>query len=82
MRKPVLGVSDQVRYKPGLTATEDGQRLEISDLGSRAIVLSMWRKQRRDQLHGYRKADLRLCFRICKKSVFSRRGSNLICLAR
>ena len=29
-----------------------------------------------DQLRGYRKADLRLCFRICKKPVFSQRGSN------
>ena len=29
-----------------------------------------------DQLRGYRKADLRLCFRICKKPVFPRRGSN------
>ena len=27
-----------------------------------------------DQLHGYCKADLRLCFRIYKKPVFSRRG--------
>ena len=24
-----------------------------------------------DQLHDYREADLRLCFRICKKPVFS-----------
>ena len=31
-----------------------------------------------DQLHSYRKADLRLCFRICKKPVFSRRGSNYL----
>ena len=29
-----------------------------------------------DQLRGYREADLRLCFRICKKPVFSRRGSD------
>ena len=29
-----------------------------------------------DQLRGYREADLRLCFRICKYPVFSRRGSN------
>ena len=29
-----------------------------------------------DQLHGYRKADLRLCFRISRTLVFSRRGSN------
>ena len=28
-----------------------------------------------DQLRGYREADLRLCFRICKKPLFSRRGS-------
>ena len=28
-----------------------------------------------DQLGGYREADLRLCFRICKKPVFSIRGS-------
>ena len=29
-----------------------------------------------DQLRGYREAVLRLWFRICKKPVFSRRGSN------
>ena len=29
-----------------------------------------------DQLRGYRKAELRLCFRICKKPVFSQRSSN------
>ena len=28
-----------------------------------------------DQLRGHREADLRLCFRICKKPVFSYRGS-------
>ena len=27
-----------------------------------------------DQLCSYREADLRLCFRICKKPVFSQRG--------
>ena len=36
--KPVFGVSDQVRYKPGCAATEDGQKLEISELGIRGIV--------------------------------------------
>ena len=41
LRKPVFGVFDQVRHKPGCTATEDGKRLEISDLGSRGIVLSV-----------------------------------------
>ena len=35
-----------------------------------------------DQLRGYREADLRLCFRICKKPVFSQRGSNGIVLLK
>ena len=38
MRKPVFGVSDQVRHKPGCTASEDGDRLEFSDLGSIEIT--------------------------------------------
>ena len=48
-RKSAFGVSDQVRHKPGCTATEDDQRLEIPDLGSRGVVhvLSIKQKQRR-----------------------------------
>ena len=34
-------VSDLFRHKPDCTATEDGKRLEISDLESREILLSM-----------------------------------------
>ena len=30
-----------------------------------------------DQLRGYRKADLHLCLHICKKPVFSQRGSTI-----
>ena len=41
---------------------------KILDLESKGIVLSVWRKQRRDQL-------LVLCFRICRLFVFSRGGS-------
>ena len=41
VRKTVFGVSDQVRHKPGCTVTENGLRLEISDLGRRRIVLSL-----------------------------------------
>ena len=39
MRKPVFGVSNQVKHKPGCTATEDCLSLEILDLGRRGIVL-------------------------------------------
>ena len=77
MRKMVFGVSDQVRHKPGCTAIQDGWRLEISDLDRGGIVLSVYiysENKGADQLRGHREADLRLCFRICKKLVFSWRG--------
>ena len=38
--KNVFGVYEQVQHKPGCTATEDGLRLEISDLERRGMVLS------------------------------------------
>ena len=41
VRKPVFGVSDQVPHKPVCTVTEDGYKLEISDLESREIVVSV-----------------------------------------
>ena len=34
-------VSEQVRHKPSCTSREDGRRLEILDLESRGIVLSV-----------------------------------------
>ena len=40
-------VSDLVLHNSSCTAREDGWRLEISDLESRGIVLSMQRKQKR-----------------------------------
>ena len=40
MRKHVLSLSNQVQHKPCCTTTEDGQRLEILDLGSIRSVLS------------------------------------------
>ena len=39
--KPVFRVFDLVPHKPSCTAIEDVLRLEISDLGSRGIVLSV-----------------------------------------
>ena len=68
--KPVFGVSDQVRHKPSCATTENGKRFEILDLDRRGIVLYSENKGA-DKLRAYRTADLRLCFRICKKQVFS-----------
>ena len=41
VRKPVFGVSNQVRHRPGCAITEYGYGLEILDLRSRGIVLSV-----------------------------------------
>ena len=40
-RKPVFGVSDQVRHKPGCAATEDSWRHALLDLEKIWTVLSM-----------------------------------------
>ena len=74
-RKPVFGASDQVRHKPAYAATEDGRKLKILDLGRRGIVLFCSENKGADQLCSYCTADLRLCFRIGKIPVFSKRGS-------
>ena len=72
VRKPVFGVSDLVQHKPGCTAT---QRMFMS------LNFQIWEveglyylcseNKGADQLRSYCAADLRLCFRICKKPVFS-----------
>ena len=55
-------------HKPGCTATEAGLRLEISDKGCRGIVLSVCSENKgTDQLRGYCRADLGLCFHIYAK---------------
>ena len=76
----LIVVSDQVQKKLGCAVTDDGLRLEILDLGSRGIILPCMENKGADQLCGYRTTDLRLCFRICKTLVFSKRGSNHFCI--
>ena len=74
MRKPVFGISDQVRHKPGCEATENDYRLEISDKKRDCTI----RIAKTKALISYCAADPRLSFRICKKPVFSQRGSNIL----
>ena len=52
-RKPVFGVSDQFPGKPGCTATEDGYRLEISDLGVEGLYYPYSKNKGADQLRCY-----------------------------
>ena len=68
--------SDQLRHKPGCTVTEDGKRLEISDLGRMGLYYLCSDNKGADQLRIYCEADLRICFRLCRLLVFSRTGSN------
>ena len=68
MRKPVFGVSDQVRHKTGCKTIEYRDRLEISDLGNRGIVLSSENKGT-DQLRCYCAADLHLCFLMMRLNI-------------
>ena len=39
-KKPVFGVSNQVRHKPACAATEASQGIEISDIETRDNILS------------------------------------------
>ena len=41
VRKPVFGISDQVRHKLACTVAEKGRKLEILDIRSKGIVLSV-----------------------------------------
>ena len=55
-RKPVFGVCNQVRLKPGCTTSEASYSLEISGIETRDIILSrQWTTKADEQ------ADLRLC---------------------
>ena len=75
MKRKRLWVSDQVPHKPGCATTEDGKRLEISDLGTRGIVVYLCSDNKgADQLRSNCAADLRLCFRICENPIFLLRG--------
>ena len=73
-------------FRPGPTQTGlYSHRRWLRDLKFRiwkaeALYYPSGENKGADQLRGHREADLRLCFRICKNPVFSRRGSFCICL--
>ena len=46
MRKSTIWVYDQIRHKSACTSTENGLKLEISDLERTGFVLSMEQKQK------------------------------------
>ena len=77
VRKPVFQVSDQVRHKPSVQLHKMARGLKIWIEEVEGLYYPCSENKGADQLRGYREADLHLCFRICKKPVFSCRGSNV-----
>ena len=61
-------------FRPGPTQTglyNYYYRLEFRIYEVEGLYYPCSENKGADQLHSYREADLRLCFRICKKPVFS-----------
>ena len=75
MRKPVFGLSDQVHTNQAVQPKKIARGLKFRINLEKGLYYPCSESKGADQLCGYRTADLRFCFRICKKPVFSQRGS-------
>ena len=75
VRKLVFRVFDQVQDKPAVQPLKMARHLKFRITKVEGLYYPCSENKGADQLRGYRKADLRLRFRLCKKPVFSRRGS-------
>ena len=71
VRKPVFGVSDQVRHKRAVQPQKLARGLKFWIKVEEELYYPYSENKGADQLRGHREADLHLCFRICKKQVFS-----------
>ena len=75
MRKPVFGVPPRSHTDWAVQPQKIARGLQFRIWEVEGLYYPCSENKGADQLRGYREADLRLCFRICKKSVFSQRGS-------
>ena len=71
VRKPAFGVSDQVPHNQAVQPHETGRGLKFRIQEVEGLYYTCSKNEGADQLRGYRQADLRLCFHIYKKLVFS-----------
>ena len=71
MRKPVFGVSDQLQKNRAVQPQKMARGLKFRIKVVEGLYYPYSENKGADQLRSYCAADLRLCFRICKKSVFS-----------
>ena len=73
VRKPVFGVSDTNRsVQPQKMARGLKFRIKVVH----GLYYTYSENKGADQLSSYCATDMRLCFRVCKKPVFSQKGSH------
>ena len=75
LRKPVFGYPTRSDTNRALQPHKMARGLKFRIYEVEGLYYPCSENKDADQLCGYREADLRLCFRICKNPVFSRRGS-------
>ena len=78
MRKPVLGFPTRSDTNRAVQLQKVARGLKFRIYEVQGFYYLCSENKGADQLCGYSEADLRLCFRICKKPVFSRRGSYVV----
>ena len=71
MRNPVFGVPTRSDTNQAVQSKKKARRLRFRIEEVEGLYYPSSENKGADQLRGYREADLRLCFRICKKPVFS-----------
>ena len=75
VRKPVFGFFDLSHTNQAVQPQQIARGLKFRIYEVEGSYYPCSENKCADQLRGHREADLRICFRICKKPVFSRRCS-------
>ena len=76
VRKPVSGFPTRSHTNRAVQPQKMARGLKFRIYEVEGLFYPCSENKGADQLRGYRAADLRLCFSICLKPVFSRRGLN------
>ena len=71
MRKPVFGFPTRSATNQAVQPQKMSRSLKFQIKEVDGLYYPYSENKGADQLRGYREADLRLCFRICKTLVFS-----------
>ena len=82
MGKPTIWVSDQVDTNRPVQSQMIARSLKFRMKEEEGLYYPCSENKGADQLRGYREADLRLCFRICRLLVYLCSGSYFLCKIR